>query len=112
MVRTIPGLHTGGREGGDPSPEVAARIQDLVQRELLLLYIRWEAHFIWYTSCAPIQSDAHCSVHPVVHMGLGGRVGGQPRFSGCDRQQRNGKTIRISNMFPPTNPAQVPYPLV
>ena len=28
-------------EGGDPSPEVAARVRDLVQRELLLLYIRW-----------------------------------------------------------------------
>ena len=28
-------------EGGDPAPEVAARVRDLVQRELLLLYIRW-----------------------------------------------------------------------
>ena len=27
-------------EGGDPTPEVAARVQELVHRELLLLYIR------------------------------------------------------------------------
>jgi hypothetical protein len=27
-------------EGGDPTPEVAARVQALVHRELLLLYIR------------------------------------------------------------------------
>ena len=28
-------------EGGDPPPEVIARMEELVCRELLLLYIRW-----------------------------------------------------------------------
>ena len=62
-------------EGGDPAPEVAARVQDLVQRELLLLYIRWGRPTLIdrlpYTTKGTLVFCAHwIAQFPSVHIAL------------------------------------------